>query len=78
MKMFLIVVVMMAGQGKGEDLYVFEDPQFPDPMKCIQFVQENSIPLTLKMQTEYPGRIIREVYCVSKPKLSNLINGIPI
>ena len=43
MKMFLIVIAMIASPGsKDTDLYIIQEPNFKQPQHCLQFVQINN------------------------------------
>ena len=69
MKTFLIVLVMMATADLGEDLYVIQEPKFQQPNQCVQFAQANSIMLIAKAQSEYVGRAVADIFCVSEKRL---------
>ena len=75
MKIFLIVMVMMGGQGLNEDLYIIQKPSFTSVRECIGYVQRNDPYLVAKAQTEYPRRGVKSIYCVDKNKLRNLMVG---
>jgi uncharacterized protein (UPF0297 family) len=76
MKIFLIVMVMMGGQGLNEDLYIIQEPNFNSVNQCIGYVQRNDPYLVAKAQTVYPGRDVENIYCVNKDKLQNLMIGV--
>tara|TARA_B100000945_G_C20251882_1_gene534919 strand:+ start:70 stop:309 length:240 start_codon:yes stop_codon:yes gene_type:complete len=76
MKIFLIVIAMVTGQGATQtDLYVIEDPDFKQSQQCIQFVQSNTIKLVQKAKSVYPDRDVENIYCVSKERLKVLISS---
>ena len=75
MKIFLIVMVMMGSQELNEDLYIIQQPSFTSVRECIEYVQRNDLILSSKAQTEYPGRGVKNIYCVDKDKLQNLMTG---
>ena len=75
MNIFLIVMVMMGSQGLNEDLYIIQDPSFGSVRECIGYVQRNDPVLVMKAQTEYPGRDVKNIYCVPEENLKHLMIG---
>ena len=69
-------MVMMGSSGLGlEDLYIIQKPSFNSMTHCIAFVQSNDPYLVAKAQTEYPGRDVKNIYCVLEDDLKNLMYG---
>ena len=75
MNIFLIVMVMMGSQGLNEDLYIIQDPSFGSVQECVGYVQQYDPVLVEKAQTEYPGRNVKNIYCVPEENLQNLMIG---
>ena len=76
MKIFLIVLVMMANSSGHEDLYIISQPTFPNPNQCIAYVQQNSNELVGRAQLEYQGRPVQDIFCVERRKLDFLLQEV--
>ena len=74
MKIFLIVIAMISYSDQS-DLYVIQEPSFNDPQRCVEFVKINNVTLIQKAKIEYPDQGIDNIYCISKEKLKNYVNG---
>ena len=76
MKMFLIVIAMIASPGsKDTDLYIIQEPNFKQPQHCLQFVKINTRPLIEKAKSVYPTQEVENIYCITEEKLKVLISG---
>ena len=76
MKMFLIVIAMIANPGSTDtDLYVIQEPNFKQPQQCLQFVQVNTRPLIEKAKSVYPTQEVENIYCITEDRLKVLISG---
>lgn len=76
MKTFLIVLVMLANSNGHEDLYIVENPSFPDTNQCVAYVQENNNMLVGRATLEYNGRGVQDIFCVDQKKLATLLTGV--
>tara|TARA_Y200000002_G_scaffold311425_1_gene268457 strand:+ start:153 stop:383 length:231 start_codon:yes stop_codon:yes gene_type:complete len=76
MKTFLIVLVMLASADGTEDLYIVENPSFPNTNQCVAYVQENNNMLVGRATLEYNGRGVQDIYCVDQKKLATLLTGV--
>ena len=68
-------MIMMGSQQLNEDLYIIQQPSFTSVQECIGYVQRNDLILASKAQIEYLGRGVKNIYCVDKNKLRNLMTG---
>ena len=75
MKIFLIVLVMLASANGNEDLYIISQPTFPNPNQCIAYVQTNTNEIVGRAQLEYNGRPVKDIFCVEEEKLNSIIRG---
>ena len=76
MKIFLIVLVMMANSSGHEDLYIVQKPTFPTSNQCIAFVQANTNDLVGRAQLEYNGRPVQDIFCVERRKLDFILQEV--
>lgn len=66
---------MVATANGNEDLFIIEQPYFPNPNQCIAYVQQNADYLVARASTEYNGRPVQDIFCVDENRLNLLLDS---